>query len=90
MRPYRLEQDFDVSGGAVVARFMGDGAADFQHLEALEGETGVMSFGIGEAGDAVEDRLVQGLAGGGDLDDVLMQMVFHGIPRCLSATVKSR
>jgi len=53
-----LKQDPDAARLSMVADRMVDRSADFQYLEGIEGQAGMMALGIGQASDRIEQRLV--------------------------------
>ena len=73
------------SMGARLVRYR---AGDFQHLECIKSKTAMMTLWVSKTGDSICNRLVEGFAGGGDLDDVLMMVMFrHGmLPICVIRT----
>jgi hypothetical protein len=71
-----------MTGAAVLARLVTDGASDFQHFERFKGELCVMALRVGEASDAVGNGLVNGFSRGNYLHDVPMDMMMirHSLP----------
>jgi hypothetical protein len=65
----------------VIALFVRNCPLDLDELERIEDQGAVMTLWVGQAGDCIEDRLINGVARTGRHHDVLVLMMFrHEVP----------
>ena len=58
VRSNRLQQNSNMASAAELARLVTNRAGDFQHLERIKGELGVMTLRVGKSRDTIGNGLI--------------------------------